>query len=318
MTSRNIISGNVIQQDGYQTYDSNKCGQPTKLCKADEWRVKSVSCGAGAPKNVCSLVDPKVCPEFGGTRAISAVFDGAPNVKCSYDVSQIKTDDDLEKWMDIFGADNQTFNEIVMPAYCSTSTDKKCQKNADGLTPGTCSQFFSNSKGGDACRQWGTIYPNLANDAKLKYCQTHKTSECSCINRAENTEYQTIKSLVPNANDACWYRPCTANSLNLIPKDLMNPICTDATCQTVINEGGNLLPLTTLKTITSCSVPEVPKSNSFPWWILIGIIILVIIVAIGIYFLFRYNQSTTTMTTRSRSRVSTNSYERPIGPQKNR
>lgn len=296
------VIGTTVQQLPYQSYDRGECrsylcNASTSIASCDlgDWAYRFRLCGMCPSQPSCSKPDPSLCPLIGGQGATNVEFNQAPNINCIYSPNQFKTSTDLLTWEATFGKDN-TYNNIIMPAFCSKETSVGCPKNESGRIQTTCSILRAETPAGQLCRNWAVDHPELANEAAKNYCQNHDTFECACFNRGNDLEYQSFKQYVPNVPDSCWYRPCTVPTYNFIPSELKNIPCPLDVCQKIQdgyhNEQYRFLNPSDAQDSTICPLNTTEKnliessSGSSSWWVFFLIIIVVLILIVVGYFLY--------------------------------
>jgi hypothetical protein len=263
------VSGIIKQKDPYLSYTADTCDQ-------GDWQVKTQSRGNKAPLAVCSKPDPKICPVIGGQQA-SVAFQGPPNVACSYDVSAFKTEQDITKWKKAFGM-TDSFEQNIMPAFCSGTTKEKCKKRDSGTKPTTCSWFSSSSDGGKMCQDWAKRSPDGMSAAQETFCKNNPNMpECACINRESNDVYQVLKPLAGDANDGCWFKPCQDKN-NFIPAELTK----QEPCNDVCNAFDGQVNNEALNEMTICENPTTTSSGGIMWILGLIVLFIIFVIIIGI------------------------------------
>lgn len=298
-----MIVGNVVQTTPVGTYDLGICdcgvcsgSTPVATCNPGDWQYATRPCcgtRSGCPAQPsCSKVDPTVCPTFGGLPAVSASFSQAPNVTCSYTLNQFSTTDDITKYLETFGQDNQ-YNNTIMPAFCSgTATGAgTCPAGVAGA-PFSCSRLMSTGADGNLCRQWAVANPTMADTAIRTYCKTPGAFGCDCVNRQNLFHYRAFKQYI-NVNDACWYTPCTNPSTELITSDLTAPSCPSGFCDTVslaYNNQKNNISFQDAQALTVCPLTPPINTTGRTNWFLLALWIILIIIVIGILVMLYYRR----------------------------
>jgi len=302
------VSGYRIQEEPFQTYLRGECRSylctattPVGTCSNGDWIVSYRSCGVVCPDQpVCSRLNPSVCPLMGNQPTVSTIWESAPNVECTYQTNSIKNYEDVVRWEDFFGND-ETFQRVILPQFCSTETTDGCPLNDRGRPSGSCSVMRSQTEGGRRCREWGLTHPELRNDVEAEYCRNHDTFECRCLNRQGEREYRSFQQAVPDIPASCWYRPCTDPTFNFIPSELQDPICPTDTCLRVNQEWedrqqrflteteatrATICPLTPATMLPEIPSPENGESSGIGWWMWLIIILIVVIAIIAFIVIF--------------------------------
>lgn len=147
----------------------------------------------------------------------------APNLKCVYNLDDINTREQILKFQDKFGV-----NDDIEMKYCT----QKVTTCPDQMK--YCSRLKSIGEGGDECRKWFEKQPIHIQDATIQnYCLRNNTEDCKCVNRAKFDAYRTTKGSYP-FSDGCWYTPCANKSGQyLVPSQLVKPKCPDNVCTQV-------------------------------------------------------------------------------------
>lgn len=122
----------------------------------------------------------------------------------------------------------------IIDTFCKTKTTK-CQ---GGLS--SCLMYnTSDSDAYSICEAYATSYPSQSDAAKISYCSqatNTSSSECSCILRANNDIYNSLKNAA-TGNAGCWFTACkdaTSNSGILADSLISNVNCPDV-CQVIQN-----------------------------------------------------------------------------------
>ena len=149
----------------------------------------------------------------------------APHLRCTFDLDKINTRDQVLKFQDKFG-----MNDDIEMKYCT----QKVQTCPNGMK--NCSRLKSIGEGGDECRKWFEKQPVNVQDASIQnYCLRNNTDDCKCVNRSKSDAYRTAKGSYV-FSDGCWYVPCANKSGQyLVPSQLVNPTCPDNVCTQVYN-----------------------------------------------------------------------------------
>ena len=161
MTS--TVSNTKIQTSHYRPYRPGakvcKCSTaaPSLLitCDDSDWHYDDEPCcmGFGGIQHLCSRLDPGVCPIIaGGARAEwattgNANLEQSKKVKCTYNISGFVTADDVQRWINNWGKDNQ-YNNDIMPSFCNLPSTN-CP-----IGESTCTNITATDKSGDLCRNW--------------------------------------------------------------------------------------------------------------------------------------------------------------------
>jgi len=234
----------------------------------------------------CIRVNPAVCPTFSsgavtGTAAWTAVpgtllTDYSKSVTCTYNTSDIINNPaNVATWNSAFGA-NDSYNDTIMPNFCIQQSDT-CpnfpavpgaptstlnQLNSNGTVTPVCSNFLDTGTSGSLCRAWALANPDAAQTAYSNYCLANNTPDCSCVSRANNSVYESIKTaevgqkVFNEFNDGCWYLPCANSTYFLIPSDI-NPTsdCATEVCQQVQNfiDSGGTINVGPINESTNCN-----------------------------------------------------------------
>jgi len=257
------------------------CGSGTdvRFCTSGDITIAQKSCAPTCPDQpTCSRLNPATCPTFSsGAVTGSAAWTAIPgtqstslqkSVTCTYNTSDIiSSTANVASWNTTFGA-NDSYNNTIMPDFC-TQSSSNCPlyptiagapvdstlltltptgSVAPIGTPASCSNFVDTGTAGQLCRAWATANPDLANTAYQNYCLNSNTPDCSCVNRALNSAYESIKSTLGDTvnafNDGCWYAPCASSGLYLIPSDINSSNdCETQVCQqlqNIINNTGTV------------------------------------------------------------------------------
>jgi hypothetical protein len=230
-------------------------------------------CGSCTTQNFCYSLDSTICPSFSSgavtgipswTTSDNLEGPNGKSVTCTYNSSSFNNIANVAAWNNAFGTDD-SYNLTIMPNFCIQESNS-CPNYPDipGAPPDTaqqltsggqitpiCSNFFDTGTAGQLCRAWAQDNPVLAKTAYENYCIGHNSPDCSCVNRANNSVYESIKSSsvyaatkMNNFNDGCWYLPCANSGLFLIPSDI-NPTsdCETQVCQQIqnyIDSGGTI------------------------------------------------------------------------------
>jgi hypothetical protein len=161
---------------------------------------------------------------------------------CSYPYDSIKTETQLLQAQQLIEdgkiPGNDKFIGAMMEHYCgqirSENTVGSCITNEFTATTGTCSNYMSNTQGGDVCREW------LKKLRNKPVNQVHKTydqiivdhcaylpdfPECKCIRRGDSEVYRGVSENphVQSGNPFCWFKPCMSG----IDQGMMRDLETD-------------------------------------------------------------------------------------------
>ena len=298
------VTGKTIQQNPFLVYepglcdcrasDGTGCGPntPVATCDANDWQFATrACCGRTCPQQPrCSKIDPQVCPNIGWAKATQTRFTQAPNVECTYNVSQITTLDDLNTWARVFGQDDQ-YNNVLVPAFCAQPSTTGCPADINGIQPTQCSRFRSNNAEGQLCRNWQQLNRQSADSIQQQYCsQFPGSADCLCINRDRDFVYQSFRQYAGDSSDACWFRPCADTSHYLVPQDLQAPQCDPAVCASIstgyTETQKGFVSFNRAQSQLVCELTQPPQPRSAtPWIALIWILIILAIIAI-IYLAF--------------------------------
>ena len=197
---------------------------------------------------------------------------GANRLRCYYNGTQFTTTTELQAWLDVNGDkfDKQT-DEKIMPTYCKQLGDvPPPDATLDETGQPFCSRFMSSGQDGDWCRAWASREPELADSAKQDYCDLHPDDNaCACINRGipgldpNADQYRLFKGFAGNANDACWYAPCSNWQHYLIPSGMLSGSdpdsqqCADVCRQVVIIAAGNNVDVGQIDQTLNCTFESV-------------------------------------------------------------
>jgi len=223
-------------------------------------------CDSCRQQNSCFMLNPNICPRFSTGTGSAAWTDPISNVAdkgnytksvtCTYNTSTFNNVGNVTLWVEMFGT-NDSYVNTIMPNFC-VQQSKNClpyppipgapTSSADELS--SCSNFIDTGPSGALCRIWASSNPDLAQTAYNNYCSNNNTPDCSCINRAHNSEYESIKAsplgqTLSSFNDGCWYLPCSIPLLFLTSSESANPgsSCEQTACgdiQDFINDGGTI------------------------------------------------------------------------------
>lgn len=298
-----LVTGNVVQQHQINTYSPGVCNcnacsfqTPVATCNTGDWQYDTVPCcGKACPAQpLCSTVDPTVCPSFGGRPAQSASFSQAPNVTCTYLISQFQTTDDVVNYINTFG-NTQQLNTQILPQFCAgastTCPTTSATSSLPGVTPSSCNRMLSTGQDGQICSAWAAANPTRADTAQITYCNTPGAVGCDCVNRKSNFNYRSFAQYT-TANDGCWYAPCTQPT-ELIPSTVSGDDCDPGVCSEI--ESGwvkqqNSISLNTAQGLTTCPLSQPPPANTGRTTILLWIIaiLVLILIVIILYYLFTH------------------------------
>ncbi|MNK68622.1 hypothetical protein D3C87_879870 [compost metagenome] len=337
------------QRTPYQQYTGAECryGYCTIIntpreyvaCKAGDAAINRVTCGKG-PAGVnnchsqfqCTKMNPDVCPLGVGTlvskswkadyRSNPNLFNSGTNVRCVYNKESIQSADQITLLrQSIVNPDSDKIIDTeVMPYFCSLPSTSCPPDPVTGESRSVCNRLISTDREGTLCKTWAATNKSLADVSMTTYCQNNvgrNTSECNCINRSLNSDYQRL-GLRSLGQDQCWWTPCRDPSSYLVPSVLQQPVTCPNVCQQIteiVADNYGTVNLNNLQQVINCDLsgvrpvdPDVPiqpidpeniptdpgtnipvtPASSSNWliWLIIGIIILIIIILI-IYFATR-------------------------------
>ncbi len=274
------VSATVQQTKALQNMDYSMCGRET-ICyntnvatptsavnSAIDWDSQDpINCSIfEGDSRMCSPLDASVCPVM--TSTADSVFwtsptnDASPagrSVTCTYDTGQFNNVAALNNWF-TYPWTNQTealqeYSQALMPAFCGQQVTT-CQLNPITATqPAQCSRFSSSAADGNLCRGWVTNALNnttgysgaipYTDQTMTGYCSKYNTSDCLCINRAQDPDYRqvtgvgtsTVNNIESFGKDSCWWKACQfpqqimrTSDLNVVPGD-----CNIQLCQFLVN-----------------------------------------------------------------------------------
>ena len=263
-------------------------------CKPNEWSLKSSWYPGVMPyTSVCATTDGKcnigkvgntnpVIGEkyrttqytnedpdhYGGwmtTRSVSQLNNTVKDIECTYDVSNIKTHQQVtnfkKKFIDKDGGisqrgesgqiiDNSKALDTVMDTFCTTINDN-CQLDSHGKPVDSCLNLHSKDKSGELCRDWYNKLPEADQTTFMQdYCikNPHKPT-CACVSRKLNPDYRRyakeMNDLGHNTQDQCWYIPCKAGGSSVFippemkPSPYANP-CPSVMCSVFMGSSGTV------------------------------------------------------------------------------
>jgi hypothetical protein len=310
----NTIVKTAKQKSIYQPYapgicSAEKCDSTTEkaTCNPGDWEFNQHYCGTGCPTQPqCSRIDPFVCPQLVRSSALisSAFSNKPPLVDCVYDVNAFDTPEKIEEYVRVFGKDNDWATKI-MPNFCTMQTTTCPIDITTGQPMTSCSNFVSPGQSTQICRSWVNCEPELSDQVKNQYCSENNTADCKCINRNQNSLYNSLNSALSDVPDSCWWAPCADTVPFLVPTDMLNENCPSNTCSqlnTAITNNNLSSSVRGNTEFINCKIDEnnlpmpmpTPVVNPRPkgkednliYWVLIGLAILVII--LFLIFGFRY------------------------------
>jgi hypothetical protein len=191
--------------------------------------------------NIVPGIGEEICPSFTDHPSPEPIFVAATSTTYAYNICEYPDTlgysmniDDINRWKSRFvytTASNsvaglETLNTILLPEYCSGSTNH-CPPNPIRNQPlDECSQFLNTQS--TVCSIWATQYPELADEIKTTWCEerTVRNSdntytwppECDCINKELNPVWQVVHASptgLSASEDHCWYLPCANPSFYL-------------------------------------------------------------------------------------------------------
>lgn len=193
---------------------------------------------------------------------IRAEWDGEyPNIKCIYDLDKIDTLEQIIKFTDYYGINNDVIAQTCF------QPETNC---ANGLKE--CSRIKSLANGSDYCRLWYENLPAQTQDAYMEsYCIRHNTQDCDCVLRSNKDSYNLLKGM-HSYNDGCWFLPCADNLKYFVPSDLRKPTCPTNICQVIIDvANAEHVNIDDIKNDIVCNFgPQPPSPDSF-WDMLIKV-----------------------------------------------
>ena len=274
------VSGITVQRTPYQPYTPECNGGTGDCCSFPhsqpflhfdpcsetngirDWKYKCDKCSFGPCKPSCSKPNLDAC-KLGGKASGNVRWSGKynylnPEIKCTYNVDDITSADQVNKWISKFGKGGDY--DKMMQNFCS--------QNMDNCTNGqqSCSFKNSNSTEGKMCKFWYNEQQrnSAAQTVVEAICQKNPLfPECKCINRANDPLYQKFKvGGTKNYNDGCWYIPCTSEATQFIPRDLYKPICPDKLCQNILSfvDTGNV-NMTGIQSTINCDFSGALSNN---------------------------------------------------------
>lgn len=207
--------------------------------------------GQNDPTKGCSI-QQKDCSNIDNTCPAMMDTNYNPWQNCIYDVNALVRNatgpngsSQIDEWANSkYGDTNRNFDEIMVK-WCSEPVNGPCLHQTDD----TCSRHFQNTDDGIKCRSWllnqpESVQQNLQDAISSRYCPNYNTSECACVNRGLDPNYQQAKRGFPY-NDGCWYTPCKIGygygENYFVPADVnvqINPNqCPSNVCLSVIQAG---------------------------------------------------------------------------------
>ena len=301
-----------VQTSRKQTYASHACDPYVFYCYETvpcqtrhgviDLKVGDISCGVFGEcpyQHQCVAPDPGECDIGNSSNGENPLtFIGwdkeAPNIKCVFDLAKIDRIDQLNQY-------KKQFNGEFVGTVNSTFCEQKVNTCPTGFTGEGCSRLRSVGDDGEFCRSWLATLPSKEADAIMQnYCLLNNTTECKCINRLNDPEYQRTKKVAP-FSDNCWYKPCAvAQSIYLVPHELDERTdCPKNICQQIIDVAdARKVDINDIKTNINCSFTDSGSKNTEPkqdddstqksinkYWI-ISLSILVLIVGVIVVVLF--------------------------------
>lgn len=337
-----IVSGVTRQTTVSDVYKPQECGPldqaqcPITSGGFQDWRTDFQNCGVSIRQPICSRTNSLICPLFSNTQHPAPIWETngswtntlqmGRNVVCRYELSSIRTTEDVQEWLNTFGPTGD-YNQVIMPEFCSkpeedistcaqytpTSGTNSC---TGGLTG--CSRLTSSSAAGKLCRDWASKNRSLAFNAAGVFCAANTCAQdCKCYNRDKvdsiYIQLSEAGAALPT-KDACWYKPCQISSSFLIPEDqnISGPsVCPTEICQQVINvlnNQGSSINIDVARQDISCTYspptpstpPPIPTGdpshvNSI-WskygWVFIVIIVIVFLIVIVIIIITSLHKKT--------------------------
>lgn len=193
------INVKVVQKKPFDAYtvgscDTGNCYEEQKnACdwnvysdgvEIKDWNYKSSPCMNECKDLIyCSKINSKICPQI-GYEVISRWDIEPPNIQCTYPLDTFLDMNNIQKYIDILGEDDN-YNNYIMPQFCSQIVET-CPENVHQTRFTQCSRMVSNGVDGERCRQWSAKNPKVSDKTILTYCNQNNTEDCSCI--SENQE----------------------------------------------------------------------------------------------------------------------------------
>lgn len=216
----------------------------------------------------CEWPDPKLCDIGKGPKGedpltygpgLGATWDKvAPNLKCTYDLDKIITQNQIDSYIQKFG-----HNDQVMQKFCGQIQKKHCP-----IDPATnkemleCTRVTQTSAASTTCKNWFNnelvTKPGIRDAFISSVCGDPKhpdLAECKCADRGLDDIYNMVTK-GQEFNDGCWFSPCKTTSHNLISSDMLSPTCPDEVCQQVLQVvDANSVDIKDITSSISCPPP---------------------------------------------------------------
>ena len=269
-------------------------------------------------KTFCSTVCSNLCPNIGGEEPRAVNFTSGSNqprispvlswpIKCTYDLDQFRTIEDVEIYREAFTKDGVLDNaliDIIGPKFClckipnqsTFSTEGQSEGEGCPIDPNTnqrmpkCSNMVSSdTKLFTFCQDWqNAVNEATFNNLATNYCSQFNTPDCTCINCLNTTDQpicSAIASEIPGT-ESCWWAPCKKGSNNIYIQrkgaECDNAITVCIQVNNIINNKNIKIRERDSRTLIDCNTdtkpPDIP--NSRLKIVIIGILIIVVIIAV--------------------------------------
>ncbi len=176
-------------------------------CPPDMWEVEVITEDITTYRRVCSELNPEICPKLGGA-LVGFAWENKPNIVCTYDLSAIHTESQVDEYLRIWGPDKD-FSESIAPILVKEVTTN-CPDDISGAPHPRCSKLIEISPLGDTLRDWASRNPSYAKDAIIDYCKETGNPDCDCLQREIDPLFwhMSHRPILRKVDPIIWYFPC--------------------------------------------------------------------------------------------------------------
>lgn len=191
----------IKQEDPHNEYETHDD------CASNEWQYDSYRLDLQTEGRQCSQLDLSVCPTLGGALLDVQWAENKPFVKCTYDIDQITTAEQINEYITHWGRDKD-FNTVLMPMIVFLQSNDT-PPTLNGVEHHTCSTLLAQNPLGVQARAWMQRLPKISDEVIEEYCLATGGTDCDCVLRDMDPLYWyiSIHPLMKNITPMNWFIP---------------------------------------------------------------------------------------------------------------